>query len=153
MFRTATVAMSFTYSSFAGVVFLMPLYLQTLRELTPLQSGLTTFPQALGAIVSSKLIGRLYRRVGPRRLIVFGMLAMSAVTLPLAFIGLHTSLWEIRMIMFARGICIAFLFVPLQARDLRQRRARRHRASDVDFHDTTTGGRGVRGGHARHRAH
>ena len=43
------------------------------------------------------------------------MLAMSAVTLPLAFIGLDTSLWEIRTIMFARGICMAFLFVPLQA--------------------------------------
>jgi EmrB/QacA subfamily drug resistance transporter len=115
MFRTATVAMSFTYGSFAGVVFLMPLYLQTLRGFTPLQSGLTTFPQALGAIVSSKFVGRFYQRVGPRRLIVFGMLAMSAVTLPLAFIGLDTSLWEIRIIMFARGICMAFLFVPLQA--------------------------------------
>ena len=115
MFRTANVVMSFTFGSFAGVVFLMPLYLQTLRGFTPLQSALTTFPQALGAIVSSKLVGRFYRRVGPRRLIVFGMLAMSAVTLPLAFIGLDTSLWAIGTIMFARGICLAFLFVPLQA--------------------------------------
>ena len=54
MFRTANVVMSFTFGSFAGVIFLMPLYLQTLRGFTPLQSGLTTFPQALGAIVSSK---------------------------------------------------------------------------------------------------
>ena len=115
MFRNASVAMAFTFGSFAGVAFLMPLYLQTLRGFTPLESGLTTFPQALGAIVSSRFVGGLYHRVGPRRLIVFGMLAMSAATLPLAFIGLHTSLWEIRTIMFARGIFIAFLFVPLQA--------------------------------------
>jgi EmrB/QacA subfamily drug resistance transporter len=115
MFRNANVLMLFTYSSFIGVIFLMPLYLQNLRGFTPLQSGLTTFPQALGAIVSSQLVGRIYPRVGPRRLIVFGMLAMSAVTLPLAFVGLHTSLWEIRTIMFARGICMAFMFVPMQA--------------------------------------
>ena len=115
MFRNANLLMLFTYGSFIGVIFLMPLYLQNLRGLTPLWSGLTTFPQALGAIVSSQLVGRLYQRVGPRRLIVFGMLAMAAVTLPLAFVGLDTSLWEIRTIMFARGMCMAFMFVPMQA--------------------------------------
>jgi EmrB/QacA subfamily drug resistance transporter len=115
MFRNANVLMLFTYGSFIGVIFLMPLYLQNLRGFTPLQSGLTTFPQALGAIVSSQVVGRLYPWVGPRRLIVFGMLAMAAVTLPLAFIGLHTDLWTIRSIMFARGLCMAFMFVPMQA--------------------------------------
>jgi predicted MFS family arabinose efflux permease len=115
MFRNANVVLTLTYGSFIGVIFLMPLYLQNLRGFTPLESGLTTFPQALGVIVSSQLVGRLYHRVGPRRLIVFGMLGMAAATLPLAFIGLDTSLWEIRTIMFARGICMAFAFVPMQA--------------------------------------
>jgi EmrB/QacA subfamily drug resistance transporter len=115
MFRNATVVLTLTYGSFIGVIFLMPLYLQNLRGFTPLESGLTTFPQALGVIVSSQLVGRLYHRVGPRRLIVFGMLGMAAATLPLAFIGLDTSLWQIRAIMFARGICMAFAFVPMQA--------------------------------------
>ena len=115
MFRNANVVLTLTYGSFIGVIFLMPLYLQDLRGFTPLESGLTTFPQALGVIVSSQLVGRLYHRVGPRRLIVFGMLSMAAATLPLAFIGLDTSLWDIRAIMFVRGICMAFAFVPMQA--------------------------------------
>jgi EmrB/QacA subfamily drug resistance transporter len=110
MFRNATVVLTLTYGSFIGVIFLMPLYLQNLRGFTPLESGLTTFPQALGVIVSSQIVGHLYHRVGPRRLIVFGMLGMAVATLPLAFIGLDTSLWEIRVIMFARGICMAFAF-------------------------------------------
>ncbi len=93
----------------------MPLYLQALRGFTPLESGLTTFPQAIGVIVSSQLVGRLYHRVGPRRLIVLGMMAMSILTLPLAFVGLGTSLWWIRAIMFTRGIAMAFAFVPMQA--------------------------------------
>jgi EmrB/QacA subfamily drug resistance transporter len=115
MFRNANVVLTLTYGSFIGVIFLMPLYLQNLRGLSPLESGLTTFPQALGVIVSSQVVGRLYHRVGPRRLIVFGMLAMAAATLPLAFVGLDTSLWQIRTIMFARGIAMAFAFVPMQA--------------------------------------
>jgi EmrB/QacA subfamily drug resistance transporter len=115
MFRSANIVLTLTYGSFVGVIFLMPLYLQDLRQYTPLESGLTTFPQALGVIVSSQLVGRLYHHVGPRRLIIFGMLAMSVVTLPLAFLTLGTSLWTIRTIMFGRGIAMAFAFVPMQA--------------------------------------
>jgi EmrB/QacA subfamily drug resistance transporter len=115
MFRNANILLTFTYGSFMGVIFLMPLYLQQLRHFTPLQSGLTTFPQALGVIVSSQVVGRLYHPVGPRRLIVGGMLFMSCVTFPLVFIGLGTSLWVIRGIMFLRGIAMAFAFVPMQA--------------------------------------
>jgi hypothetical protein len=40
---------------------------------------------------------------------------LSVVTLPLVFVQLDTSLWLIRLIMFARGICMAFSFVPVQA--------------------------------------
>jgi len=115
MFRNANVVLTLTYGSFIGVIFLMPLYLQSLRGFTALQSGLTTFPQAIGVIASSQFVGRLYHRVGPRRLIVFGMLGLAAVTSPLAFVGLNTGLWTIRAIMFARGICMAFAFVPMQA--------------------------------------
>lgn len=77
MFRNANVVLTLTYGSFIGVIFLMPLYLQNLRGFTPLESGLTTFRQALGVIVSSQIVGRLYHSVGPRRLIVFGMLGMA----------------------------------------------------------------------------
>src|SRR5205085_2478580 len=90
MFRNANVVLTLTYASFIGVIFLMPLYLQNLRGFTPLESGLATFPQALGVIVSSQIVGRLYHRVGPRRLIFFGMLGMGAVTFQLAFLNLST---------------------------------------------------------------
>jgi EmrB/QacA subfamily drug resistance transporter len=115
MFRNANLVLTLTYASFIGVIFLMPLYLQNLRGFTPLQSGLTTFPQALGVIVSSQIVGRLYHRVGPRRLIFFGMLGMSVVTFWLSRLGLDTSLWTIRLIMFGRGLAASFSFVPLQA--------------------------------------
>ena len=115
MFRNANIVLTLTYGSFAGTLFILPLFLQQLRGLSALQSGLTTFPQAIGVIISSQLVGRLYHRVGPRRLIVYGMAGMSVVTFMLAFVGIGTDLWWIRSIMFARGVCMAFAFVPLQA--------------------------------------
>jgi MFS family permease len=115
MFRNANLVLTFTYASFTGVLFLLPLFLQDLRGLSALQSGLVTFPQAIGIILSTQVVGRLYSTVGPRRLIFFGMLAMSVVTFGFVLVDLDTSLWWIRGIMFLRGICMAFSFVPLQA--------------------------------------
>jgi EmrB/QacA subfamily drug resistance transporter len=115
MFRNANIVLTLTYGSFAAVLFLMPLFLQTLRGLTALQSGLTTFPQALGVIVSTQVVGRAYHRVGPRRLIFYGMLGMSIVSLPFIFMTLETNLWWIRATLFVRGMFMACAFVPLQA--------------------------------------
>jgi len=115
MFRNANIVLTLTYGSFVGVLYILPLFLQDLRGLSALQSGLTTFPQAVGVIVASQLVGRLYHRVGPRRLIFWGMVGMAVVTMMLAVVGVHTDLWWIRLIMFGRGICMAFAFVPLQA--------------------------------------
>jgi MFS family permease len=115
MFRNANIVLTFSYGGFAGVLFLLPLFLQNLRGLTALESGLTTFPQALGVMISSQVVGRLYHRVGPRRLIFGGLIGVAAVSFVLAFIDLDTSLWWIRLIMFLRGVCMAFAFVPLQA--------------------------------------
>jgi EmrB/QacA subfamily drug resistance transporter len=116
MFRNANLASLFAYASFAGLLFLLPLFLQELRGLSALESGLTTFPQAFGVMISSQLVGRvLYPRLGPRRLMVGGLLGAAAVVYAFTFVDLNTSLWWIRLLMFIRGICMAHAFIPLQA--------------------------------------
>ena len=57
MFRNANLASLLSYASFAGVLFIMPLFLQDLRGLTALQSGLTTF----------KVVSPDWSAVRPRR--------------------------------------------------------------------------------------
>jgi MFS family permease len=115
MFRNANMVLTFSYASFAAMLFLLPQLLQGPRGLTAFQSGLTTFPQALGVMISSQIAGRLYHYVGPRRLIFGGMLGVAIVSLAYVGFDQNTSLWWIRTIMFVRGACMAFGFVPLQA--------------------------------------
>jgi EmrB/QacA subfamily drug resistance transporter len=115
MFRNANVVTALGFGSFAGILFILPLFLQELLGLTAIQSGLVTFPQAIGMVLASQLVGRLYHSVGPRRLMTSGLSALVVVTFPFAFVGFGTSLWVLRALMFARGICMAFAFVPLQA--------------------------------------
>ena len=115
IFRQCNVVSALSTMSFLGLLFVMPLYLQLLRGLSPLQSGLTTFPQAFGVMISSQFAGRLYARIGPRRLMAGGLLAAGLVIS--FFIGLdeNSSLWLIRSMMFVRGLCMGFAFVPMQA--------------------------------------
>jgi EmrB/QacA subfamily drug resistance transporter len=115
MFRNANLASALSYSSFAAILFLMPLFLQELRGLSALESGLTTFPQAIGVLLSSQISGRLYPFVGPRRLMVFGLVGAACTALTFTQVDLGTDLWVIRGLMFTRGVFMAFAFIPLQA--------------------------------------
>ena len=115
MFRNANLASLLSYASFAGVLFVMPLFLQNLRGLTALESGLTTFPQAIGVLLSSQVAGRIYPFVGPRRLMVFGLVGAACTVASFTQIDLTTNLWWIRGLMFTRGVFMAFAFIPLQA--------------------------------------
>lgn len=115
MFRQCNLVGLFSIASFLGVTFVMPLYLQLLRGMTPLASGLTTFPQAFGVMVSSLIAGRLYARIGPRRLMTGGFVASALAIALYTMLDLHTSLWLIRALMFGRGLCMGFAFVPMQA--------------------------------------
>ena len=115
MFRQCNLVGLFSIASFLGVTFVMPLYLQLLRGMTPFASGLTTFPQAFGVMVSSLISGRLYARVGPRRLMTGGFLSAAVAISMYTMLEIDTSLWLIRTLMFVRGVCMGFAFVPMQA--------------------------------------
>ena len=115
MFRQCNLVGLFSIASFLGVTFVMPLYLQLLRGMTPLASGLTTFPQAFGVMVSSVVAGRFYARIGPRRLMTGGFVSAALAIALYTTLDLHTSLWLIRSLMFGRGLCMGFAFVPMQA--------------------------------------
>ena len=88
LFATTNLVMAFGMASFVGLLFVLPLYLQGLRGLDPFDSGLVTFPQAIGILVSSQVAGRIYGRVGPRRLIIGGMLGAAVTVAGFTQIGL-----------------------------------------------------------------
>ena len=115
MFRRANAVSLFATAAFLGTLFLVPLYLQEVLGASPLESGLTTFPEAIGVLVVSQVVAHLYAPVGPRRLMVGGLVAMAGVLVVISRVELDTSLWTVRLLMFALGGCYAFMVLPLQA--------------------------------------
>jgi len=118
LFRSTLLVSFFATMSFIGTLFLVPLYLQEGRGDSPLSSGLTTFPEAIGVLASTQLVAKLYPRVGPRRLMAFGLTWVAFAITLLSFIGADTSAWLVRGLMFMLGTGMAFIFLPNQAASL-----------------------------------
>lgn len=115
LFRTTNIVSYVSTMSFLGLVFLLPQFLQRVGNHTASQAGLATFPQAIGAMIMSRFAGRLYPKLGPRRMLVIAYLGMALFTAYFLRLSVTTNDWEIRAIMFCRGFFLSMSFIPLQA--------------------------------------
>jgi EmrB/QacA subfamily drug resistance transporter len=116
MFRVSNQLVEVTMIAFFGVLFVVPLYYQDGRGLSALQSGLSTFPEALGVMVGAQVVSRvLYPRFGPRRVMAGGLAAIAVFTALMSLSGAHTSLWWMRLLVFGLGYAIPHVMVSMQA--------------------------------------
>jgi len=114
-FRTCNLVSLFSTGGFLGLLFVAPLFLQQGLGMSALTSGLTTFPEAVGVLVSTQIVTRIYPNIGPRRLIMVGLTGVAIVMTSMCLIGQHTSLWLMRGLMFLTGAGMAFSFTSVQA--------------------------------------
>jgi len=116
LFRSANAIMVLASIGFLGVLYAVSLYYQDGRGLSALGSGLSTFPEAVGVMCGSQIGTRfLYRRLGPRRHIISGLVGVSVSIALLSLLGAGTSLWWARALMFTMGLAMSNVFVPVQA--------------------------------------
>jgi MFS family permease len=115
IFRTASLVSVCTMGVYSGYLFLMPEFLQQARGASALSSGLTTFPGAIGVLISSQIAARVYPHLGPRRMIVGSLCGLITVfTLLGLTVGLDTSIWLIRLLIFCSGASMAWSLIAVQ---------------------------------------
>jgi len=114
MFRNANMAFFMATGSLIGVLFLLPLLMQQLRGLSAARAGLLSSPQALGMVLAAQVAGRIYPKVGPRRMIAASLTVLAITSFLFVLVDLQTSLWAVGGIMLVRGMAMAFTFIPLQ---------------------------------------
>jgi EmrB/QacA subfamily drug resistance transporter len=116
LFRSANGVMILAATSFLGTLYVVSLFFQDARAMSALASGLSIFPEALGVMVGAQLASRwLYPVLGPRRNIALGLVAVTASTGLMTLVGVQTSLWWMRLLMFCLGVAMGQVFVPAQA--------------------------------------
>jgi EmrB/QacA subfamily drug resistance transporter len=96
---------------FAGA-FYIPVFLQLVRGMGALQSGLTLMPGALASGVMMPLAGRLYDRVGPLPSVVAGTVILAVSTFLMRSISLDTTSLTIAVWMALRGVGMGLAMMP-----------------------------------------
>jgi len=114
LFRATNIAAAYSTGSFLGVLYITPIFLQEALHQSPLQSGLTTFVEVFGVFLSTQTLGRLYYKVGPRRMSTGGLMILASITISLTSVGSGTNLWVVRVVMFVAGFANSTAFLPLQ---------------------------------------
>ncbi|HEY0754884.1 MAG TPA: DHA2 family efflux MFS transporter permease subunit [Ktedonobacteraceae bacterium] len=112
-FRAGIIANVFVIFSLFGGLFLFPLYLQNLRQLSAFQAGLILLPQALASMVSVLIGGRLVDRFGVRTIMIPGLLVLGVATWQLTFLNLNTSFSWFQFLLILRGVALGLTVQPL----------------------------------------
>jgi EmrB/QacA subfamily drug resistance transporter len=116
LFRSTSIVLVLSVAAFLGVLFVVPLFFQLALGLTALQSGLNTFPEAIGIMIGAQFASRVfYPTFGPRRLVACGLVGVAISIGLMTQIGLHTDLWWMRLLMFTMGLAMAQVFISSQA--------------------------------------
>jgi EmrB/QacA subfamily drug resistance transporter len=116
LFRSCSAVISLGSIAFLGVLFTCALFFQDGLGLSALQSGLSTFPEAIGVMLGAQLATRrLYPVFGPRRVMAGGMLVLAAAVGPMSLVNAGTSLWWMRTLLFFAGFGMGHVFTSTQA--------------------------------------
>ena len=101
-----------TFGMYA-LLFLMPLYFQTVRGGSPFIAGLELLPMSASFVAVSQYVGHLNNRFGPRMVMTAGMACMGVGALALAFIGEATPLVIVEFELFVVGIGLGLNTAPV----------------------------------------
>ncbi|QKJ19089.1 DHA2 family efflux MFS transporter permease subunit [Microbacterium hominis] len=99
--------------AFFGAITVVPLYMQTVLQVSALETGLVVLPGALVMGFAGPFIGRIYDRWGTRVLLVPGSIIASALLWVFTTFDQNTSVITIALAQTALSLGLALSFTPL----------------------------------------
>lgn len=96
-----------------GVSFFMTLYQQNIHGFSPIRTGLALIPMVLMMMVFSPLSGSMVNKLGPRKLISFGMIVTGIGTALFLVSGVGVSYWKILPAFLVMGFGMSFIWAPM----------------------------------------
>ncbi|GAC1327308.1 MAG: MFS transporter [Chloroflexota bacterium] len=112
-YSAAVVTMFLQSAVFFGMFLLLPIYLQSLRGHTPLETGLMTLPLSLALMVTSPLAGRLSERIGPRLPTCAGLILIAVGAAGFSGLTLQSGYPILALWLLLSGVGIGLSISPL----------------------------------------
>ena len=120
MFALASaISIVLSAAMFSGMI-LTPLYVQTIRGFSPLDSGLLMLPGALVMAVMSPITGRLFDAFGAKWLAISGLSISAITTFSLSGLTLDTSYASIMFLYTMRMFGFSMIMMPVMTNGLNQ---------------------------------
>lgn len=104
--------------SLMGGMILVPAYVQSVRGIDPMDSGLMMLPGALVMAFMSPITGRLFDKFGPKVLAITGLVIMAITTYFLSILDLESSIAYIVFIFTVRMFGISLVMMPIMTNGL-----------------------------------
>lgn len=101
-----------------GGMILTPAYVQNVRGITPMDSGLMMLPGALVMAFMSPITGKLFDKFGPRVLATLGLIITAITTYELSLLELDTSITFIVIIYSLRMLGLSLAMMPIMTNGL-----------------------------------
>ena len=111
-FTAAMALTSIGFMALMGVMILLPLYLQQVRGLTVLETGLLLMPGGLVMGLMGPLVGRWFDRFGSRPLVVPGALVLLASMAGMTLATLAAPWWAFMLAHVTASVGLALMFTP-----------------------------------------
>ncbi|MFD1934856.1 MULTISPECIES: MDR family MFS transporter [Nonomuraea] len=114
--RTYTVAlimMSVSFMAMLGSMILLPLYLQNVRALSPLQTGLLVMPGGLAMGLLGPTVGRLFDRFGGRVLVIPGAIGIMLALAGFTQVTMTMPFWQLLGLHALLMVSLAATFTPV----------------------------------------
>ncbi len=112
LFAFSNIAALINYSSTFAIVFLLSLYLQKIKGLSPFDAGTILIAQPVVMAVFSPVTGRLSDKIQPRYLATLGMVILATGLLAFVFLESHTPITLIAGILVWVGLGFALFSSP-----------------------------------------
>lgn len=112
-FVVTLVIMCANMAALFGVIIVLPIYLQGVLHLPPLQTSLLALPGGLVMGLLGRPVGRLYDRLGPRPLIVPGVVIVAAAVWSLVLLDQSSSPYQVLASQVAMCVGFGLVFTPL----------------------------------------
>ncbi|GAA6817656.1 MDR family MFS transporter [Helicobacter pylori] len=113
IYTIGTVLGMFVFAVMIATNIILPLYMQNMLKLTPLQSGLVLLPGAVVMGLFNPITGYLFDKFGGKWLARGGLLLLALSTLPFTFLTTHTSITYLTLMNTVRMISIAMVMMPM----------------------------------------
>lgn len=97
-----------------GGMILLPLYIQNVRGVSPMASGMVLLPGAIIMAFMSPITGVLYDRVGARYLSFTGLIVLSIGTFMFTLIDMNTSVTYLATMQGIRSFGLGLALMPIQ---------------------------------------